>query len=99
MRRADRATIFVSTNGGETWSLHSVIQSPQITCDCTLRFGSSSDVLYVSALRNEKDGYKKRELMICQSAEYATTRLMGEIFNHRNLIDQPYIAAMTVAGK
>jgi hypothetical protein len=99
MRRANRAPIFISTDGGVSWSLHSVIPSPQITCDITLRFGSSSDLLYISALRNEWLGYKKQELFVCQSAEYATTRLMGEIFNHRNLIDQPYIAAVTVAGK
>jgi hypothetical protein len=100
LRRADRAPIFVSLDGGETWSLHSIIPSPQITCDCTLRFGSSSDVLYVSALRNKLQGnYEHPELVICQSAEYATTRLMAEVFNNRKDIDQPYIAATTVAGK
>jgi hypothetical protein len=99
MRRADRAPIFVSTDGGNTWSLRSIVPSPEITCDVTLRFGSCSNVLYLSALRNELQGYKKQELMICHSAEYATTRLMGEIFNHRNLIDQPYVAAITVASK
>src|SRR5205823_5097943 len=64
MRRPDRAPIFVSDDGGITWSLRSVIPSPQITCDITLRFGGSSDVLYISALRNESQGYKKHELMI-----------------------------------
>jgi len=98
MRRADRAPIFVSTDGGMTWSLRSIVRSPQITCDVTLRFGSSS-VLYVSALRNELQGYANRELVICQTADYATTRLMVEVFNQRMYIDQPYIAAMTVASK
>jgi len=98
MRRADRAPIFVSTDGGMTWSLRSIVRSPQITCDVTLRFGSSS-VLYVSALRNELQGYANRELVICQTADYATTRLMVVVFNQRMYIDQPYIAAMTVASK
>ena len=56
MRRADRAPIFVSTDGGQCWSLRSIVPSPQITCDVTLRFGSSSDVLYVTALRNQLKG-------------------------------------------
>ncbi len=99
MRRADRAPIFVSTDGGESWSLRSIVPSPQITCDVTLRFGSSCDVLYVSALRNETDCYKKQELMICETGAYATTRLMREVFKNRNYIDQPYIAVMTVASK
>jgi hypothetical protein len=99
MRRADRAPIFVSNDGGMTWGLRSIIPSPQITCDVTLRFGSASDVLYVSALRNEKQGYSNRELIICQSQDYATTRLMAEVFKNRNYIDQPYIAAMTVGSE
>jgi hypothetical protein len=99
MRRADRAPIFVSTDGGDSWSLRSIVPSPQITCDVTLRFGSTSDVLYVSALRNEKQGYSNQELIICQSQDYATTRLMAEVFKNRNNIDQPYIAAMTVASE
>ena len=99
MRRADRAPIFVSNNGGMTWGLRSIVPSPQITCDVTLRFGSTSNVLYISALRNEKQGYSNRELIICQSREYATTRLMAEVFKSRNNIDQPYIAAMTVGSK
>jgi hypothetical protein len=99
MLRADRAPIFVSTDGGNSWSLRSIVPSPQITCDVTLRFGTSSDVLYVSALKNEKDDYVNQELIICQSAEYARTRLMGEVFKDRKFIDQPYIAATTVASK
>ena len=99
MRRADRAPIFVSNNGGMTWGLRSIVPSPQITCDVTLRFGSTSDVLYVSALRNEKQGYSNLELIICQSQDYATTRLMAEVFKNRNNIDQPYIAAMTVGSE
>ena len=94
--RANTAPIFVSTDGGQSWSCRSIIPSPQITCDVTLRFGSSSDVLYVTALRNQLQGnYRHPELIICQSAQYANTRLMDEVFNNRRDIDQPYIAAMT----
>ena len=67
MRRSDRAPIFVSTDAGNSWSLRSILRSRQITCDCTLRFGSSSGVLYVSALRNEMRLGGNRKLIICQS--------------------------------
>jgi hypothetical protein len=97
--RANKAPIFVSLDGGQHWSCHSIVPSPQITCDITLRFGSSSGVLYVSALRNELQGYKRHELIICESKEYATTRLMAEVFSQRDDIDQPYITAATVASK
>jgi hypothetical protein len=99
LRRADRAPIFVSINGGQNWSCRSIVPSPEITCDITLRFGSSSDVLYVSALRNQIQGYEHPELIVCQSARYANTRVMDEVFNRRKDIDQPYIAAMTVGSK
>ncbi len=49
--RRYRAPIFRSTDGGNSWSLLSIVPSPEITCDVTLRYGSSSDVLYVAALR------------------------------------------------
>lgn len=98
MRRNDRAPIYVSNDGGMSWGLRSIVRSPQITCDMTLRFGTTSEVLYISALRNEKVGYSNRELIICQSPDYATTRLVTEVFNNRNNIDQPYIDTITVGS-
>ena len=99
MRRADRAPIFVSTDGGNSWSLHSIVPSPEITCDITLRFGSSSDVLYVSALRNDMPTWGEQELIICQSPSYAGAQGMDQLSQGRKKIDQPYIAAVTVASK
>src|SRR5438477_2400325 len=99
MRRADRAPIFVSTDGGDRWSLRSIVPSPQITCDVTLRFGSSSDVLYVTALRNDMPTWGEQELIICKSPGYADARGMDQLSQGRKKIDQPYIAATTVASK
>lgn len=95
--RANKAPIFISIDGGNTWSLHSIVPSPQITCDITLRFGSTSNVLYASALRNEIHGYNNHELIICESPDYATARLMNVVFENRNYIDQPFIAATSAS--
>jgi hypothetical protein len=97
MLRADRAPIFVSTDGGNKWSLRSIVPSPEITCDVTLRFGSASDVLYVAALRNDMPTWGEQELIICKSPNYADARGMDLISQGRKKIDQPYIAATTVA--
>jgi hypothetical protein len=99
MRRADRAPIFISTDGGDSWSLHSIFPSPEITCDVTLRFGGSSDALYVSALRNDMPTWGQQELVICRSPNYAEARGMDPVFEGRKKIDQPYISATSVASK
>ena len=98
------APIFISTNGGQTWSCRSVVPSPQVTCDITLRFGSSSDVLYVSALRNQirLGDFKLEplELVICRSSGFANAWVMDEVAKRQGEgIDQPYITATTAANQ
>src|SRR5262245_6898471 len=44
---ANLAPIFVSTDGGNTWSLNSIVPSARQTADITLRFGKRSSTLYV----------------------------------------------------
>ena len=99
------APIFVSTNGGQTWSLRSIVPSPQVTCDITLRFGSSSNVLYVSALRNQmrlgNADFDPMELIVCRSDQFVSARVMDVVFSRSGNegIDQPYIAATTASQK
>jgi len=45
------APIYVSTDGGNSWSLHAIVPSDQMTADITLRFGSSSNNLYAGIIR------------------------------------------------
>ena len=97
------APIFVSTNGGQTWSCRSIVPSSFTTCDITLRFGTRSGVLYVSALRNHitigSATPPPNEVLICKSAGFASARVMDKVFTRRGKgIDQPYIGVWTVAG-
>src|SRR6266571_3804497 len=40
------APIFISVDGGRTWAINSILPSQIRTADVTLRFGSTSNVLY-----------------------------------------------------
>src|SRR5437667_817713 len=50
-----RAPIYVSTDGGNTWTLNSIVpssvQDGSATADITVAFGSASSVLYAGILR------------------------------------------------
>src|SRR5436305_13899052 len=50
-----RAPIYVSADGGQTWTLNSIVPSTvadgSATADITVAFGSSSNVLYAGILR------------------------------------------------
>ena len=68
------------------------------------RFGSSSDVLYVSALRNQirLGDFKLEplELVICRSSGFANAWVMDEVAKRQGEgIDQPYITATTAANQ
>src|SRR5437762_8543346 len=50
-----RAPIYVSADGGQTWTLNSIVPSTvadgSATADITVAFGSSSNVLYAGIIR------------------------------------------------
>src|SRR5882762_4176902 len=50
-----RAPIYVSTDGGNTWTLNSIVPSTvadgSVTGDITVAFGTSSNVLYAGIIR------------------------------------------------
>src|SRR5204862_4477452 len=50
-----RAPIYISTDGGNTWTLNSIVPSTiadgSATADITVAFGSSSDILYAGIIR------------------------------------------------
>ena len=53
------APIYLSTDGGQTWVLNSIVPGGNPTHgtnDITLRFGSASNVLYAATLRGDESG-------------------------------------------
>lgn len=95
------APIYVSTNGGITWStvnnVPSVAGSTFPTGDIMLRFSNrtvgTTNTLYGGILR--ATGFN---MAILRTADYRTTTPMAVIDTRTNNVDQPHVRAGTVLG-
>jgi hypothetical protein len=85
--------IFVSVDGGKTWSCRSTFPFQQETCDKTIRFGGLSDMLYVATLLNDDCA-----LVVCRSDQLAKS-LMSPAENKPIDVDQPFAAAAMINNK
>src|SRR5439155_22612 len=90
------APIYVSTDGGNTWSLHAIVPSDQMTADITLRFGSSSNNLYAGIIRTPIVSNAPR-LNILRTNNVLSGLPMDVLVDRTGQgVDQPYIQAATV---
>jgi hypothetical protein len=90
---ATDAPIYISSDGGNTWSLHSIVPYCMgITRDITLRFASTSNRLYVGYLQT---GSLKADLAVARTADTTFASEM-ELISQVQSGDQPYIQAATV---
>ena len=90
------APIYVSTDGGQTWVLNSIVPgnaSPTGTHDITLRFGSRGNVLYAAVLR----GDKTHVLNILRTNDFTSANTMTTLMSRAG-VDMPYIEVISVAG-
>ncbi|MBZ5701093.1 MAG: hypothetical protein LAN84_04540 [Acidobacteriia bacterium] len=88
------APIYISTDGGATWALNSIVPGNNAvsgTGDITLRFGSTSGVLYAAILR----GDLAFQLNILRTANFTAATTMDPLVN-RATDDQPYVQALSV---
>ena len=83
------APIFVSTDGGNSWALNSIVPGGSSTHDITLHFGPTSHVLYGGILRQD-DG----DLNILRTANFTGAAAMT-ILEDRSNEDQPWVEAIT----
>lgn len=106
--KPNKASIFLSGNGGLSWSVQPILPGsasvcPTSFCDITLRFAGSSGKLYVSALTGKTVNMK-------DTIVYEVNRF-DDVFGNPSPIlleqrsgtvpdvpDQPYIQATTVLG-
>jgi hypothetical protein len=86
------APYYVSTDGGNTWSLNAVIPGGTATSDVSLRFGSTSNILYAGILRQDNTN-----LNILRTTNFASTTPMTILVDRGNE-DQPFLDARTVSG-
>lgn len=88
------APIYISTDGGNTWALNSIIPGNHPTFgtgDITARFAGSGNQLYVGILRG--DAFLVLNILRVPDFTAAT---VAELLVSRNSVDQPYVQATTV---
>src|SRR5207302_4004983 len=87
---------YVSTDGGTTWTLNSILPGNHFTHgtgDITLSFGGSSGVLYAGIVK-ESDYMR---LNVLRTADFTLTTPMALLFQRWDE-DQPRVQATTVLG-
>jgi hypothetical protein len=92
-----RCPIYISSDGGNTWALNSIVPSEAGsktgTSDITLRFGSGNS-LYAGILRFPNPAAEPR-LNILRTADYSTPTLMKVLVDRTGAgVDQPYVQAV-----
>jgi hypothetical protein len=89
------APIYISTDGGNTWSLNSIVPGNGSvgTGDITLKFAGSSNRLFTSIL-----GGVSRAFEVYRTTNFESATTMTQLENRSNE-DQPYVQAVTTGGK
>jgi len=93
----DLAPIYVSTDGGNTWVLNSIVPSDSaqgsMTADITVAFGGSSNVLYAGIIRLPIVNNTTR-LNILSTQNFLSSTKMKVLLD-RTGVDQPFVEAST----
>ena len=84
------APIYISTDGGNTWTLNVCLPGGDKTGDTTLRFVGPSNVLYAGILRTDNS-----DLVILRKANFTAAGMMTALLTKTN-DDQPYVEGATV---
>src|SRR5215471_4006034 len=95
-----RAPIYVSVDGGNTWTLNSIVPSTvadgSATADITVAFGGSSNILYAGIIRFPFPDDRTR-LNILRTNDFQSTSTMKVLVDRIGRgVDQPYVQATTV---
>jgi hypothetical protein len=91
------APIYVSNDGGNTWTLNSIVPGNDRltgTGDITLMFSRRSNVLYAGILRGDSN---EMRMNILRTKNFAGATPMEVLVNRKN-VDQPYVQVTTEAG-
>ena len=88
------APIYVSTDGGDSWSLNSIVPSAGSigTGDITLRFAGTSNRFFTSILDGGTGSFE-----VHRAADFTSSTVMATLETRGNE-DQPYVQAATVMG-
>ncbi len=96
----DLAPIYVSTDGGNTWILNSIVPSDaasgSMTADITVAFARTSNVLYAGIIRLPIVNGSTRLNILSTSNFLSSTKM--KVLVDRMGVDQPYVEATTASG-
>jgi hypothetical protein len=87
------APIFISSDGGQTWALNTIVPGGAATADITTKFGGSSGVLYGGILRADN-----LDMNVLRTNDFTSSTPMTVLVD-RASEDQPWVQATTTAGQ
>ena len=98
----DVAPIYVSSDGGMTWSLNAIVPSSardgSMTADITVAFSTAGNRLYAGIIRLPFPGNRTR-LNILRAVDFQSAATMEVLVDRTGQgVDQPYVQAVTVAA-
>ncbi len=91
------APVYVSTDGGNTWSLQAIVPSDQMTLDISVRYGSTGSNLYAGIIHSATDSNAPMQVNILQTSDPTNGNEMNVLVNRGTGqgVDQPYIQAIS----
>jgi hypothetical protein len=89
------APYFLSTDGGNTWTLNSLVPGGDVTGDITVSFSGSGDQLYAGILRLDSPNPRVTRMNILRTVNFSNPAQM-EVLDDREQPDQPFIQATSV---
>jgi hypothetical protein len=87
-----RAPIFVSSDGGLTWSLRTIVPGGPVTADISVAFGTQGGALYAGILN-----FSTFNLNVLRTANPFAPTAMTKLVDRADE-DQPWVTAATAAG-
>jgi len=96
-QRGRHAPIYISQDGGNTWTLNSIVPGNDRllgTGDITVQFSQTSNVLYAGILRGDSKAFR---MNILRTKNFMSSTPM-EILVDRDGVDQPYVQVATVGS-
>jgi len=87
------APIYVSTDGGNTWTLNPILPSPGQTNDTSIRFAGTDGILYSGIITVAGSG----DMLVLRTTDFTSNTVMTQIDDVPGP-DQPFIQTTTVRG-
>jgi hypothetical protein len=91
------APYFLSTDGGQTWTLNAVVPGGDVTSDITVAFSGTGNKLFAGILRLDSPTPPITRLAIVRTNDFTSAAAM-DVLEDRLQPDQPFTQAATVAG-